>query len=111
MLYLRHRLSVVAGLSLCLWPTGVAFSETVWVNKDCLTSPCIVTGNTTPIGYFRTTSPSFNWEATYTGTPTQGHRFWVSQSGANMATIELTANPGDIQGVANLPQGIYYIAS
>jgi hypothetical protein len=110
MLYFRHRLSVVAGLSLCFWPTGVAFSETVSVTKDCLTVPCTVTGTTTPIGYFRTTSPSFNWEATYTGTPTQGHRFWVSQTGANMATIELTTNPGDIQGVATLAQGIYYIS-
>ena len=111
MLYLRHRLSVVAGLSLCLWPTGVAFSDTVSVTKDCPpATPCTFTSSSTPTGFFRLTSSPFNWEANYTGTATQAKRFWVSQSGANMATTQLTANSGDTQGTFNLPLGIYYIS-
>jgi hypothetical protein len=107
----RSMLSIAVGWSLCVWPAGIGFAETVSVTKDCPAGgTCNVTGTTTPIGRFRTTTPSFNWEATYSGTPTQAHRFWVSQTGANMATIELTTNAGDIQGIANLPLGIYFIS-
>jgi hypothetical protein len=109
MLCSRSILSVAA-LSLCVWPTGVAFSETVSVTKDCPAGTCAVTSTSTPIGFFRTTTASFNWEANYTGTGTQARRFWVSQTGANMASIQLTTNAGDIQGIANLAPGIYYIS-
>ncbi len=104
-----YRLSM--GLSLCVWPMGVAFAETVSVTKDCPGGgTCTVTSTTSPIGRFRTTTSSFNWEATYTGSATQAHRFWVSQSGANMFTTQLTTNAGDIQGIANLAPGIYFIS-
>ena len=100
-----------AGLGLCVWLTGAALADTVYVTKSCPAGgTCTATGNTVPLGRFRTTTPSFNWEALYTGTPTQARRFWVSQTGANMATIQLTANAGDTQGIANLPTGIYFIS-
>ena len=108
----RNMLSIAVGLSLCVWPAGIGFAETVSVTKDCPAGgTCNVTGTTTPIGRFRTTTTSFNWEATYAlGSATQAQRFWVSQTGANQATIQLTTNAGDIQGTANLPLGIYFIS-
>jgi len=99
------------GLSLCVWPMGAVFAQSVSVTKDCPAGgTCTTTGTTSPIGFFRTTTPSFNWEATYTGSPTQAHRFWLSQSGANMATIQLTTSSGQASGIANLTPGIYFIS-
>ncbi len=107
----KNMLKVAAGLSLCIGLTGAALAETVSVTKTCPAGgTCSVTSSTNPIGRFRTTTSSFNWEATYTGSGTQAQRFWVSQSGANMATIQLTTNAGDIQGTANLAPGIYFIS-
>ena len=105
MLSIKNILSVATALSLCVWPMGVAFAETVSVTKDCsLGPPCAVTGST---GRFRTTTSSFNWEALYTGTP---NKFWVSDAGANMATTQLTTSAGQRSGTATLPLGIHYIS-
>jgi len=107
----KNMLSVPAGLSLCVWLTGAAVAETVSVSKTCPPGGvCTVTGNTPIIGRFRTNGSLFNWEALYTGSPTEARRFWVSQGGANMATTQLTTNAGDIQGTATLPTGIWFIS-
>ena len=110
MLSMKNILNTAVVLSLCGWATGVTFAETVSVTKDCsLGPPCSVTSTSTPDGFFRLTSSTFNWEASYSLGTTLGH-FWVSDTGANMATTRLSTAAGQLGGTATLPLGIHYIS-
>jgi len=100
-----------AGVVLGVGLATATLADTVSVSKDCPPGgPCMVTGNTPQIGRFRLTSSPFFWEAQYMGSATQARRFWLSPTGANMATIQLTTNAGDTQGTASLANGIYFIS-
>jgi len=92
-----------------------AHADIVWVSKDCSlpNTPCTVQGSSSDpqkLGRFTLTGSSFNWSATYTGSPTEAKRFWVSQGGANMATNELSTSSGDLGGTASLSTGVWYIS-
>jgi hypothetical protein len=56
------------------------------------------------------TSQTVNWDASYTGTATQGHRFFLSQTDSAHADIELTATPGQLSGTKALSAGTYFIS-
>jgi hypothetical protein len=97
---------VVAVTAMCA--TRFANAETVWAQKDCSVTPCVVTGSTNPVGWFRIDGPDINWSATYLGTP---QRFWVSQGGSNMADIQLSTANGDLGGgPVSLSSGVWFIS-
>lgn len=84
-----------------------ARSTTVSASKDCSLSPCTVTD---PGGFQILIAQTVTWSANYTGTPTQGHDFWLSNSGSNMATIKLNSTSGQLGGSFVLQPGTYYIS-
>src|SRR4051812_2243001 len=84
-----------------------AMADSVTATKNCLGSTCSVTEAVFHIN----TALTVNWEASYTGTPTQGHRFFLSTTGSNMADIELTSGTGgQLSGTKFLAAGRYFIS-
>src|SRR5437868_15544657 len=86
----------------------ISTSTSVTATKDCAFGPCTVGGVTGPITiqYPQT----IQWQATYTGTATQGHSFYLTTSPqANLADIALTTS-GQPSGSYSLPVGTYYIS-
>lgn len=90
-----------------------ANAAVVYVTKDCPAGgTCTVSGGgSTVLGRFRVIGQPISWEANYTGSATQAKRFWVSQSGMNMATLQLTTNSGDLAGTASLSNGLWFISA
>lgn len=100
-------LVVLAGIAVgMLWP-GSGWAASVQASKDCSVTPCtVVTASFTIIG----TPKTIQWDATYTGTPTQGHSFYLTTSPAsNLADIPLTTT-GQLSGTKVLTAGTYYIS-
>jgi hypothetical protein len=89
-----------------LW-SGSAEAASVQASKDCSVSPCtVVTASFTIIG----TPKIIHWDATYTGTATQGHSFYLTTNPAsNLADIALTTS-GQLSGTMTLTAGTYYIS-
>jgi hypothetical protein len=99
--------SALAAISPWALLTGGAIAGSVGVTKDCIATPCTVTGQPR----FRLPSgQTITWEATYTGTATQGHRFYLSQTSASQADIQLTASAGQMSGTTSLGAGTYFIS-
>src|SRR5262245_16199764 len=73
---------LVAGL----WPEHLSAKVTVGVNKDCLTTPCTINyfppnlpPALTPLyGFKIIVAQTITWSATYNGSPTQGHSFYLT---------------------------------
>jgi len=87
-----------------LWPGSVAASS-VTATKDCLTSPCtVVEANFTIL-----IAQNIQWQATYTGTATEGHSFYLSKVASNLADIPLTTS-GQASGSQFLQPGTYFIS-
>ncbi|MEK6260440.1 MAG: hypothetical protein AABP62_17620 [Planctomycetota bacterium] len=93
-------------LAAALWPGSVE-AASVQASKDCSVAPCtVVTASFTIIG----TPKTIHWNATYTGTPTEGHSFYLTTNPAsNMADIPLTTS-GQLSGTKVLTAGTYYIS-
>jgi hypothetical protein len=95
-------LGVVMG---ALWAAAAA-AGSVTASKDCMTTPCTVT----EAKFSLPTGQTVTWEATYSGTPTQGHRFYLSQANSSQADIQLTTTAGELGGTKFLAAGFYYIS-
>jgi hypothetical protein len=90
-----------------LWPGSVTATTSVTATKDCSTLPCTVV-LAAPITIL--VGQTIQWQATYTGTATQGHSFYLTTSPlANLADIPLTTS-GQPSGTHFLPIGTYYIS-
>lgn len=102
----RCHMSYILLLVAVLLPGSVE-AASVQASKDCSISPCtVVTASFTIIG----TPKTIHWNATYTGTPTQGHSFYLTTNPAsNMADIALTTT-GQPSGTRVLTAGTYYIS-
>lgn len=90
-------------------PTRVSASVIHTASKDCLVSPCTVTGT----GSFAATSRLVRWTANYNGLTSQGNDFYLSQTGPNMADIAISTSlsPGFNSGEFLLPStGSYFIS-
>src|SRR5437588_6083704 len=87
--YKRHMNYMLLMLAAALWPGSVE-AASVQASKDCSVSPCtVVTASFTIIG----TPKTIHWDATYTGTATQGHSFYLTTNPAsNLADIALTTS-------------------
>lgn len=129
----KNVFGVAAALSLCLWPPGVTFADTVWVEKICPSgslctsgNPYAVRGNSKPqgkppcplsfsttgtasCGYFRVTMDKFNWTADYRGTSMESKEFWLSDTGPNVADRQL-GTTGTPSGVETMANGVHYIS-
>lgn len=100
-----------------LWPQHLSAKVNVGVSKDCNTNPCTINyfppnvSPPTPLYGFRTVvAQTIKWSASYTGTPTQGHSFYLTtNSCACVADIPLTTS-GALGGSFFLQPGTYYIA-
>jgi len=86
----------------------LAFGQitTVTASKDCTTTPCTVVEAQFTLHFPQTV----DWAATYSGNPTDGHRFYVSTVASNMADIQLTTAPSQGSGSTPLPAGTYFIS-
>jgi hypothetical protein len=75
-------------------------------SKDCSTSPCtVVVAKFTLFVNF-----TISWQATYTGSPTQGHSFFLTQNScACLNDIPLTTS-GQTSGTKSLAAGTYFIS-
>jgi hypothetical protein len=95
-------------LAASLWvPDYLSAKMTVTATKDCsLGPPCMVT----EASFTTVVNQVITWSATYTGNPTDGHAFWISTTGSNMADIQLTGSPGQTSGSKFLTPGTYYIS-
>ncbi|MDP9179675.1 MAG: hypothetical protein M3O61_18535, partial [Gemmatimonadota bacterium] len=93
-------------LAAALWPGSVE-AASVQASKDCSVSPCtVMTASFTIIG----TPKTISWAATYTGSATQGHSFYLTTNPAsNLNDIELTKT-GQLSGTKVLTAGTYYIS-
>src|SRR5947209_8559054 len=101
-----HMIYMLLLLAAALWPGSVE-AASVQASKDCSVSPCtVVTASFTIIG----TPKTIHWDATYNGSPTQGHNFYLTMSPAsNLADIPLTTS-GELSGTKVLTAGTYYIS-
>ena len=86
-------------------PGYLAAKVTVTATKDCSTSPCTIM----EAQFTTVVAQAITWSATYTGGPTEGHSFYLSTVGSNMADIPLTTS-GQAGGTQFLPPGTYYIS-
>jgi hypothetical protein len=98
------------GLLLLITPLSSTLSlgqvTTVTASKDCSTNPCTVVGASFTLHFAQTVE----WQATYNGTATQGHSFYLTTSPlANLADIPLTTT-GQPSGMQTLGVGTYYIS-
>lgn len=85
---------------------GSALAIDKTATKDCSTSPCTVV--TTKFTLF--VDYTITWQATYTGGPTQGRSFWLTQDPCScLADIPLTTS-GQASGSQLLLAGTYYIS-
>jgi hypothetical protein len=93
-------------LGAVLWPGSVE-ANSVLASKDCSASPCtVVMASFTIIG----TPKNIQWKATYNGTATDGHSFYLTTDPAsNKADIALTTT-GAPSGTKVLTAGTYYIS-
>jgi hypothetical protein len=93
-------------LAAALWPGSIE-AASVQASKDCSTFPCtVVTASFTIVG----TPKTIHWDATYTGSATQGHSFYLTTNAAsNLADIALTTS-GQPSGTKVLTAGTYYIS-
>jgi hypothetical protein len=66
------------------WP-GALGASSVTASKDCFTSPCTVV----EAQFTLLVAQTIQWQATYTGSPTQGHSFYLSTVASNLADIPL----------------------
>ena len=98
--------TVPLGLVTCGFLAAGATAGSVTATKDCMTTPCTVTEAPFKLPNGQTVT----WEATYTGTPTQGHRFYLSQTSASQADIQLTSTAGELGGTRFLAAGVYHIS-
>lgn len=93
---------LVAGL----WPSSAHAENSVTASKSCDATGCTVVTASFTI----TTAQTIEWQATYSGTPTQGHSFYLTTNPqSNMADIALTTT-GQGFGTKALGAGTYYIA-
>jgi hypothetical protein len=92
-------------LAASLWIGSIAEAASVTATKDCLTSPCTVVEAQFTILVAQT----IQWEATYSGTATQGHSFYLSKVSSNLADIALTTT-GQSSGSLSLAAGTYHIS-
>ena len=101
-----HQTSIFLLLAATLWSSSVE-AASVQASKDCSVSPCtVVTASFTIIG----TPKTIHWDATYTGSATQGHSFYLTTNPAsNLADIALTTT-GQLSGTTVLTAGTYYIS-
>lgn len=101
--YMNYMLLLLAAV---LWPSSVE-AASVQASKDCSVSPCtVVTASFTIIG----TPKTIHWDATYTGSATQGHSFYLTTNPqSNQADIPLTTS-GQPSGTKVLTAGAYYIS-
>jgi hypothetical protein len=97
--------SVLFLLATCLWVGSAAAKLTVQASKDCSTTPCTVV----EAQFTTVVAQTITWTATYTGGPTDGHSFYLSTVGSNMADIPLTTS-GQASGSQFLQPGTYYIS-
>lgn len=104
-----------ASLMILLATSVPASADIVWATKDCSLSPCTISTGGTPAypnqvpGRFRVTSAAqFQWSALYQGTV---QRFWVSPTGMNMATQQLSTANGQLGGMVSLPNGLWFISA
>jgi hypothetical protein len=103
---LLHPLRCVSFLlAACLWVGSAAAKVTVQASKDCPTTPCTVV----EAQFTTVVAQTITWNATYTGGPTDGHSFYLSTVGSNMADIPLTTS-GQGSGSQFLQPGTYYIS-
>ncbi len=86
-------------------PGSLAATSSVTASKDCSTSPCTVVEAT----FTLLVAQTIQWQATYTGGPTQGHSFYLSTVASNMADIALTTS-GQLSGSYFLQPGTYFIS-
>jgi len=93
-------------LAAAVW-SAPAEAASVQASKDCSVTPCtVVTASFTIIG----TPKTIHWDATYTGSATQGHSFFLTMNPAsNLADIALTTS-GQLSGTKVLTAGTYYIS-
>jgi hypothetical protein len=87
-----------------LFPVSAA-AASVTASKSCLTSPCTVV----EAKFTLNSAQTIQWQAAYTGSPTQGHSFYLSTVASNLADIALTTS-GQTGGTKLLPAGTYYIS-
>ena len=92
-------------LATCLWVGSASAKLTVQASKDCSTTPCTVV----EAQFTTVVAQTITWTATYTGGPTDGHSFYLSTVGSNMADIPLTTS-GQASGSQFLQPGTYYIS-
>jgi len=87
----------------CLWPS-VGAAATVTASKECTVTCTVVEAQfTIP------TNQVIQWQATYTGSATQGHSFYLSTVASNLADIALTTS-GVGFGTQFLSAGTYHIS-
>ncbi|MFN2404430.1 MAG: porin family protein [Pyrinomonadaceae bacterium] len=86
-----------------LWPSSAA-GASVTASKSCLTTCTVVEAS-----FSITTTQTIQWQATYTGSATQGHSFFLSTVASNLADIPLTTN-GQGSGTRVLTPGTYHIS-
>jgi len=93
-------------LAAALWPGSVE-AASVQASRDCVGPGCtVVEASFTIIG----TPKIIHWDATYTGTATQGHSFYLTMNpAASLADIALTTS-GQLSGTKVLTAGTYYIS-
>jgi hypothetical protein len=104
----QSRQLIMCGLFLLatsLGPRSAAASVSVTATKDCLLSPCTVTEAQFTI----LTSQTIQWTASYTGTSTQGHSFYISDDPTDPTKIPLTTSAG-ASGSHLLAAGTYSIS-
>jgi len=93
-------------LAAALWP-GSAEAASVTASKECIGSTCtVVPASFEIIG----TPKTIHWEATYNGSATQGHSFYLTQNPTtDVADIPLTTS-GQASGSKVLTAGKYRIS-
>lgn len=108
-------LLLLSALSLC---SGSLMAKvSVGVTKDCSATPCTITYFPPPVtpvpplyGFKTVVTQTITWSATYTGSPTEGHSFYLTtNSCACLADIALTTS-GQAGGSFSLPPGTYFIS-
>ena len=99
----RFVAALAASLAVLVPLTAEAASVTA--SKSCLTSPCTVV----QAKFTLLSAQTIQWQAAYTGGPTQGHSFYLSTVASNLADIPLTTS-GQTGGSKFLPAGTYHIS-
>lgn len=96
--------SLVSALAVAALVPAFAEAASVTASKNCSLSPCTVV----EAQFTLTRAQTIQWQATYTGTATQGHSFYLSTVASNLADIPLTTS-GQGSGTKLLAAGTYFI--